>query len=205
VGDLKFLVKNKDTAFFNYTGDFNTDISGSYFLFDNISSSPTRQKGALHRGSIVGKEDIRRVDAGHADFFVKPFGLIHIQLHQDLEESFKISFSSVSTYWCYLLTRNYLQELASPAIIHKETKQAFIGPEPVLLPDGKTALAFFSPMPIPHQERPVVSFQLVEEYDAETLKYKVVLPVLPGPDPHHISSLTTLAAPNGEHFSCIFI
>ena len=178
---LKFLVMNKDHNFYNYTTAFNTDISRNYFFFTNTGNAN------LHTGTYVGKDDFRAVDTSDNDLFSKPFGMIDIQLHDTLEESLHISFSTISTYWCYVLSTDYLQELISPAILDKETQELFSGPETVQLAENKIGLLFFSKKPIPHYQRVIHTFQLVEEYQPEQQSYKVVLPVLPGPNPQYIS------------------
>jgi len=195
---LKFLIMNTDNNFFNYTTAFKTDISRNYFFFTNTGTG-------LHQGTHVGKEDFRQTDTKHPDFFVKPFGVIDIQLHSALEESLHISFSTASTYWCYVLSTNHLQELVNPAILNTETNEVFAGPEPARLPDHKTALLFFSKNPIPHYQRMLNTFQLVEEYQPETQNYKVVLPVLPGPNPQHITSIKTAEEHKTKNLSFIFI
>ena len=131
--------------------------------------------------------------------------MIDIRMHKDLENILEISFSSYSTYWCYVLSTDHLQELVNPAIVNKETKEAFTGPELIRLSETQTAPAFFSSKPIPYHERVKNMFQLVEEYNKETLSYKMVWPVLPGPNPKHISSIETTEAYKNKNLSFIFI
>ncbi|QNK63914.1 hypothetical protein H7F33_05310 [Pedobacter sp. PAMC26386] len=196
---LNFLVMNNDHNFYNYTTAFNTDISCNYFLFTNTGNAN------LHAGNYVGKDDIRAVDTRDNDFFSKPFGIIDIQLHNALQESLQISFSTVSTYWCYVLSTDYLQELINPAILDKETQELFSGPETAQLTENKTALLFFSKNPITHYQRVVHTFQLVEDYHPEQQSYKVVLPVLPGPSPRYISSVKIAEEYKDKDISFIFI
>lgn len=202
---LKFLITNKDPNFFNYTSGFDTDISRSYFYFGNNSCAVASSKEVLHADPYVGKDDMRLADPKDQIFFAKPFGIMEIRMHKDLEESLQISFSSVSTYWCYVLSTAHLQELVNPAIVNKESREAFSGPELISLSEDRTALAFFSNGPIPHRERMKNTLQLVEDFNKETLSYKMVHPVLPGPDPKHISSLKTTAEYNNKNLSFIFI
>lgn len=202
---LKFSIQNTDTEFFNYTTDFNTDISSTYFLFKNNYGSATAKKEKLHRDDFVGKDDITTTSSGEDFFFEKPFGLINIQLHKELEQTLSISFTSNSTYWCYIINTGYLQELTQPAIIDKETKQVFNGPEEIQLNEKEIGLAFFSTAPIAHMQRPNAIFQLVEEYEAEARTYKVILPALPRPSINHISSIKNITEQKKEKFSFIFI
>lgn len=196
---LKFLVMNMDNNFYNYTTEFNTDISCNYFFFTNTGNAN------LHTGAYVGKADFRKADTRTGDFFTKPFGVIDLQLHDALEESLQISFSTVSTYWCYVVTTDYLQELINPAILDKETKELFSGPEPSRITENQTAFLFFSKRPIPHYQRVPHTFQLVEDYQPETQRHKVILPVLPGPNPQYISAIEIAEQHKGKNISFIFI
>ena len=216
-GHLDFLITNKDHHFFNYTTDFDTDISSNYFFFTNTSIAEQRNDVAvarketsngstvLHKAEYVGKDDVRPVDSKAVDLFSKPFGVIALELHAALEENLRISFKTVSTYWCYVVSTDYLQELVSPAILNKETEELFSGPEPAQLYGDKTVLLFFSRDPIPHHQHMIHTFQLVEEYQPETHRYKVVLPVLPGPSPQRISSIKTTKEYQDKRLSFIFI
>ena len=200
---LKFTVINKDSSFFNYTSDFNTDISRNYFFFENRT---TGEKENLQTGSAVGKEDLRPVNTADPGLFVKPFGLISIRLHKDLAKEFVISFASAETYWCYILTTNYLQELNDPAIIRKETKEPFEGPINVQLTEKSTGMAFLSGATVQLAERAMNhTCQLVEHYNTSSGSYKVVLPALPGPDRRHISSVKTIDEYKDKAISYIFI
>ncbi|MGY0035716.1 hypothetical protein [Pedobacter sp. NJ-S-72] len=196
---LNFLLMNRDHNFYNYTTAFNTDISRNYFFFTNTDNSN------LHTGTYVGKDDFRAVDTRDIDLFSKPFGMIDIHLHDALEESLHISFSTASTYWCYVLSTDYLQELINPAILDKEAQELFSGPEPTQLTENRTALLFFSKNPISHYQRVIHTFQLVEEYQTEQQSYKVVLPVLPGPNPQYISSVKIADEHKDKNISFIFI
>ncbi len=205
---LKFIVMNNDTNFFNYTADCSSDISGNYFFFSNSKSdsSPSADvKESLQIGAFVGKGDLRPVDTKDPDLFVKPFGMIAIKLHKNLEETFVISFASAATYWCYVITTAYLQELAHPAIVRKETKEVFKGPIPIQLTANTTASAFFSTAAVLQKERPAGTCQLVEDYNTDNQSYKVVLPALPGPDRRHLSSLKTTEEYKEKDVSYIFI
>ncbi|WP_316815104.1 hypothetical protein [Pedobacter nyackensis] len=215
-GYLEFLIMNKDHHFFNYTSDFDTDISGNYFFFTNAGSAEpnnvvlatketSNETVLLHATEYVGKEDMIPVDLKNINLFSKPFGLIGIHLHGALEENLNISFSTISTYWCYVVATDYLQELVNPAILNKETEELFSGPEPAQLSEDKKVLLFFSRDPIPHRQQMPHTFQLVEEYQPETHYYKVVLPALPGPSPQHISSIKTSKEHQNKKLSFIFI
>jgi hypothetical protein len=202
---LTFLLENTDPNFFNYTSDFDMDLICNYFYFENDASSSVADKGMLHKERFAGHDNIRSIVDIPGEYFIKPFGIVRILVHKELENSFEIAFAGISTHWCYVLTRDYLQELVNPAIIHKETKQVFSGPEPILLPNNKTAMAFFSPEPIPVREYQKACYQLVENYTGPAQKYKVVLPSLPYPNKNHISKLKSVSESKGKNFSYIFI
>jgi hypothetical protein len=203
---LTFLLENTDASLFNYTSAFDMDVSSNYFYFENDTGSPDHgTAGMLHKGRFVSRDDIRSIHDIASEYFIKPFGIVRILVHKELENSFEIAFAGISTYWCYVLTQDYLQELVNPAIIHKETKQVFSGPEPIMLPNNKIAMAFFSTEPIAVREYQKACYQLVENYNASTQRYKVVLPSLPYPNRNHISMLKNVSGPKGRNYSYIFI
>ena len=203
--ELTFLLENTDPDFFNYTSAFGMDLICNYFFFENDTAAPVADKGMLHKAPFAGQGDIRSIADIPGEYFIKPFGIVHIHVHKALEQSFEIAFAGISTWWCYVLTQDYLQELVNPAIMHKETKQVFTGPEPIVLPDNKMARAFFSTEPIAVREYQKACYQLVEHYTTPAQKYKVVLPSLPSPNRNHISVLKGVSASKGKNFSYIFI
>jgi len=99
---------------------------------------------------------------------------------------------------------DYYKELNNPRIINSSTKKGFKEPQRIKLPDGKEAIAFVSEEMIMHSENPNKSFQLVEDYDAEKEKYKIVMPILPSPDIQHISLVNTFLIPVKTHYYPIF-
>lgn len=203
--ELTFLLENTDPNFFNYTAVADMDISRNCFYFQNDTSLQATNKGMLHKGRFADKDNIRSINDTAGEFFIKPFGVVSILVHSELENSFEIAFAGTATYWCYVLTQDYLQELVDPAIIHKDTKQAFSGPEPIRLPDNRAAVAFFSDEPIAHKEYPEAWYQLVENYNTSTQRYKVVLPSLPHPNRNYISLLKSVSESKGKNYSYIFI
>lgn len=203
--ELTFLLENTDPSFFNYTSAFDMDLICNYFYFENDTNSADADKGLLHKYRFAGQDNIRSIHDIASEYFVKPFGIVRILVHKELENSFEIAFAGISAHWCYVLTQDYLQELVNPAIIHKETKQVFNGPEPILLPNNKTGMAFFSPEPIRVREYQKACYQLVENYNASTQRYKVVLPSLPNPNRNHISMLKSVSESKGKNYSYIFI
>jgi len=203
--ELTFLVENTDPDFFSYTAVADMDISANYFYFQNDTSSTGSNKGRLHKGTFADRDNIRPVNDTAREYFIKPFGVVSILMHRELEDSFEIAFAGATTYWCYVLTQDYLQELVSPAIIHKDTRQVFSGPESIRLPDNSMAVAFFSDEPIALKEYPKAYYQLVENYNTSTQRYRVVLPALPYPNRSHISLLKSVSESKARNYSYIFI
>jgi hypothetical protein len=158
----------------------------------------------LHQAAYVNSEHIRSIENAGREF-LKPFGIINITTHQQLDSSLEIAFAAKDTHWCYVLTQDHLQELVSPAIIHKESLQVFSGPEQISLPDNRNALAFFSVEPIALKEHPIACYQLVEHYNTTTQRFKVVVPALPHPNSNYISMLKHVSQSKGINYSYIFL
>ena len=76
----------------------------------------------------------------------------------------------------------HLQSLNSPAFIDNNSKEPFDGPE-FLRFSGTQGLAFRSKKAISFSETSVQNFQLVENFDIETGRYKVVMRALPKANP----------------------
>lgn len=127
------------------------------------------------------------------------------QLRKDLKRNLNKSFASISTYWCYVLLSDDLRRLVNPAVLHKDTKEPFNGPETIWLNGIGSVEAFFSTAPILHLQHSGNDFQLVEHYNVSTQTYEVVLPALPGPEHNHMPALNSISEYIGENFSFIFI
>jgi hypothetical protein len=91
-----------------------------------------------------------------------------------------------------------MKDLHTPAVLNKKTRQIFIGPETVELPDDRTGLAFISEEPMLLSNEPNRSFQLVENYEAGNDKHKIIVDVLPNPDVNNISQNFSSQNKNGE-------
>lgn len=202
--ELFFMIRNTDSLFFCYTSGLDTDPSTHCCWFENNTDGPAQSERALHPGPFADKSVLRPLGQCGIDPFAKPFGIIRLILHQNLENEFTISFAGASTHWCYVLTKDYLLDLSQPAIISKQTKEAFLGPEPIRLADDRRALAFVSPQPIDHRQQQPAHYQLVD-VDAHTNRHRMVLPVLPHPDPRYISSVDMPASRSDKNLSYIFI
>lgn len=214
---LYFRITNTEEQFLNYTAGLPDQIASCVLYLRNRRNTGTMDTmpGYLHENTEFSVKDIlhnRRPEQGDAwdkEFFEKPFGWLEINLYPGLEEELLACFSSKATQWRYILASAYLQDLSDPAVIHKETKKAFKGPIWVQLPDKQRRMAFESTEPIPLSGKPEKSFQLVENFQPETGRYKVVISVLPNPDVRTISRVYSEEsegdATNNHKFSEIFI
>ncbi len=186
---LVFNLSNSDSSFLNYTGNIEADnISKSLFLFSNLNSDNTIRE-VLTSAEFVSPDDIIPVDQMEEAFFSKPFGQLRIKLHKDLSTSLQIRFQAKSTYWRYILTSEHLKTLVNPAVVHKETRQAFIGPENFVLPDQRAAIVFRSATPVQMTALPNKSFQLLENYEPASGRGRVIIGMMPNPSNSAISHL----------------
>lgn len=186
---LVFNLSNTDASFLNYTGNLEiTNISKSLFLFSNLQPNGEKRDGLTH-ASLVSADDIVPVDQMEENFFSKPFGQLRVRLHKDLQEMLFIKFEAKSTYWRYILTSEHLKTLVNPAVIHKETRQAFIGPEHFVLPDQREAIVFRSATPVQMTALPNKSFQLLENYEPASGRGRVIIGMMPNPGNSMISYL----------------
>jgi len=127
------------------------------------------------------------------------------QSRRELKESLSKSFKDIATYWCYVLITDDLRRLVNPAVINKETNEAFNGPETIWLNGIGLIRAFFSTAPVLHSESSGNNIQLVEHYNASSDEYTVVIPALPGPEYNHIAPLNTISEFIGQKFSFIYL
>lgn len=186
---MVFTLSNTDTSLLNYTGNIEAEnISKSLFYFSNADADSQLRAG-LTKAASVSSEDLIPVDQARQTFFSKPFGLLSIRLHKDLAESFQIRFEAKATYWRYILTSEHLKTLVNPAVVHKETRQAFIGPETFVLPDQREAIVFRSATPVQMTALPNKSFQLLENYEPASGRGRVIIGMMPNPNNNSISLL----------------
>ncbi|TDO25670.1 hypothetical protein [Sediminibacterium goheungense] len=199
---LVFVLANADGTFLNYTGNIETEnISKSVFLFSNVVNEGEVREG-LTNATYVSADDLVPVEQTGRSFFSKPFGLLSIRLHKELGTLLNIRFQAKATYWRYILTSEHLKTLVNPAVVHKETRETFIGPENFLLPDQREAIVFRSAVPVEITALPNKSFQLLENYEPASGKGRVIIGMMPNPNNNTISSL-----PGGEklNYSEIFL
>lgn len=183
---LHFYIVNSDAYFAQYTEGVQGLAPGvSLPVFANQYAD-----GYLHAGNTVNeatltfdKDILKQIALANR----RPFACIQLTLQPALPDLYTIQFAARETYWRYVLAAGHLQQLQNPAIIGKQGKEVFKGPESITLPDQARAIYFVSNYKIPFSEIPAREWQLVEQYDAATGRYKVVKKVLPAPDISHIS------------------
>lgn len=210
---FSFRINNSDPDFLNYTDGLPDNITDVVLFFQNrVPADPAQPgEGRLHENMVFSVKDIlhnrlpENSESRDRVFFNKPFGWLEINLHEALEPLLTVSFKGKETLWRYILNSEHLQELTEPAVIHKDTKEAFEGPVWIVLPDGKKRMAFESRQMIPLSSKPEKVFQLVENYQPGSGRYKVVMSVLPNPNVKLISLIRSEKENNENKFSEIFI
>ncbi len=192
---LTFFLYCNDPYLLNYTdGLQNLQVGKQLLHFYNNNDD------LLHKATTVSDVDIVPIH-----LFLRgllgpvPMAVMEIRLKPGMPKDLHIHFKSLATIWRYVVVTGHLRQLAAPAVINKESKEPFVGPELLVLPDNKQAVCFRSPKPIQLAYRCAQSFQLVDNYDAVTKKYKVVLQSLPVPD------VTKLSVISRERYSEIII
>lgn len=194
---LDFTLGLTDKLFYNYTADAQAQIDQSIYFFNN-SLNPV---GSLHSNDFVCESDVRPASFFTEQFFVKPFAKLILALNSGLQNEYAIKFNARSTYWRYILMSNNLQELNNPAIIGTDSTDFFGTPTKVNLPGNKQVSAFTSGNVLQLSQRPAKTFQLAENYETSSSKYRVVIRSLPCPDINTISGLSN----STSNFSDIFI
>ncbi|MEX6686837.1 hypothetical protein QTN47_04995 [Danxiaibacter flavus] len=189
-----FFLYCNDPYLLNYTdGLQNFQVGRQVLHFYNNND-------LLHKATSVSDADIAAAELLLPDLFgAAPMAVVEISLKPGMPLDLQIRFKSLATIWRYVVVTTHLKQLNAPAVINKESKELFIGPEPLVLPDNKQALCFRSRAPIQLAYRCSQSFQLVDNYDEVTKKYKVVLQSLPVPD------VTKLSVISRERYSEIII
>lgn len=185
---LHFYLQNSDAYFAHYTEGVQSFTPGIALpVFSNIYST-----GFLHGGEAVTGDAIAYDSAPLQQLTLankKPFACLRLHLAADMQELYAIQFTARATYWRYVLATGYLQQLQNPAVIARQGSGVFTGPDRVSIPGKDKVVCFVSADKIPLSEIPKREWQLVEQYDAATGRYKVVKKTLPAPDISHISVL----------------
>jgi len=196
---LPFTLTLNDPLFYNYTADVPAQFSQSIYYFSNTQKP---DNGRLHTGDYVSAQDVYALADIKQQFFVKPFARLDVELHADAVTDYTINFKARSTYWRYILMSDHLQDLTSPAIIDADSSSTFSEILDINLPDNKAAKAFTSGSELQLSQRPLKTFQLAENYQKGSSKYKVVIRALPQPN---ITAISSIPNNNSTNFSDIFI
>ncbi len=200
----QFTLRLNDRSFYNYTEPVEGNINTGIFYFHNTFKSSLNLKKSLHGDRFVSSDDLIPMEEFADKFFVKPFGRLDLQLSAGLEDTYSINFKAKETYWRYILVSDDLKSLNSPAIIDSVSSEFFDGPE-TLPVRGKDTLAFRSKNPISFNQIAKNIFQLVDNYDAESGRYKVVMRALPSADPNNITLIDSNTNNRTLNYSEIFI
>jgi hypothetical protein len=187
--NLQFFIINKDPLLLTYTSGLEDYKPGSSVLSFTIDQH--REDNRLHTKKYVSKDDLcTYTEAGIIpDFRQVPFGVISLPLNKVTSSLYYISFGARATYWRYVLASDYVMNLQQPAILDKDNEVVFTGPFPLTLPDKKEAVAFVSDKQINMNEQPGKNFRLIENYNPENGKYKIIVQRLPYPDKSHLSAI----------------
>ncbi len=205
---LTFHLQLSVPSFYNYTANISKDIIQTLFYFSNISreTGKTNPSGMLHRGAFVTKADLFPTIQFNIHVASKPFGLLDLKINEQLRAEYLINFQAKSTFWRYILVSPYYRDLNHPAILNAENDRIFNGPTRLKLPDGRPAIAFISKNKIRLRDSYFPFFRLVENFDPEGGKFRVVKQALPLPDINTISRVEAKASNgNKTDYSEIFI
>jgi len=196
---LSFRLFLNAPAFYNYTANLSRDITQSIFYFCNTPKpgEAAFPAGLLHAGDYVSEKDLHPVAEFPNRFFAKPFGLLDLEIREGMEEAYRVNFLNKATFWRYIVISDHLRGLNNPAVTDTSGGETFDGPAEIRLPDSREALAFTSRDQISWRESGNKTFQLVENFEPGTGKYKVVLSALPVPDINIISNAGS-PSPNGD-------
>jgi hypothetical protein len=187
---LRFILSLNDPHFYNYTEIVTNNLKEVVFYFNNSSTRNAAGKpyDLLHDHEFVTEKDLVTPEAIGENFFVKPFGVLDIQVSPALKLEYSIHFNKKTSYWRYIVVGDHLKGLNNPAILNMNDQAVFNSPEKIELPDRREALLFTSLAPISLAEIPGELFQLVENYDFGAGRHKVVKKALPVPDIRSVSS-----------------
>lgn len=179
VHDMIFFITASDPYLFNYTDAlyrFSPDERIAYFT--NRKDTP----GILHYGpSVSGDDMVGRGLLRGISFPKQSVGFIRVKCNRPVSEQFEIKFGSRSSYWRYVLLSEHLASMAKPAILCRDGDYEFVRGNDITLPDNRTAKCFFSTKSVEMKAAHRHSIFLVEGYDGDTGRYKIVLETLPSP------------------------
>jgi hypothetical protein len=200
---LSFSLTLADPHFYNYTTGFGADINEFIFLFTNLPgvSCPINKGSCLHRDKYVTSKDLTIRNKEETGLF----GRISITINENLQHNYSIRFDQKATYLRYFLVSHFFLALEQPAIIDSSSEQKFSNAAKVTLSNGKNAVCFISENAIKFNNKATSNFNLVEDYDEGTGKYKLVRSGLPLPDVRAVSKALEDDGSVDKIFSDIFL
>ena len=202
--DCKFNASLIDRSFYNYTEIESDDISKKILHFYNAATDEAKLRDSVHSSDFVSENDLKPFNEFPEPYFVKPFAVLDLRIAPGLPENYTISFKAKETIWRYVLMSEDLLSLNNPAILDSTGTEPFEGPE-LLKFSGTSGLAFKSKQAISFADRSAQNFQLVENYDADTGRYKVVMRALPKANPEIITLIKSDNTLENNNYSEIFI
>jgi hypothetical protein len=203
---IRFVLNLTDPYLYNYTANLpENDLSATIFYFKNWlqKAEDGTVDSKLHQGNYVNTNDCVPSKVLNGVTFQKPFGIVSIQLYNNIPDQYTITFEAKGTYWKYILVSDYFKELQYPGISSAD-KVEFSGPETVDLPDTSTAICFQSKTPIKLAQNCPDKFQLVENYQAGGGKSRIIKRALPTPDVKQVSCYSPKGYPS-SNYSEIYI
>lgn len=200
---LSFQLVLTDQHFYNYTTDFGADIGVFNFLFTNRPgiNCPVEKGNSLHRDKYVSSKELtvkKDADAGL-------FGNIVITIDSSLQPDYYIRFAQKALYVRYFLVSHFYLSLNQPAIVDGSERYKFSDAAKVTLTNGAGAICFVCDNAIQFKNKQKSNFNLVENYEKETGKYKLVRSGLPLPDVRAVSKALENDNNAGKFFSDIFL
>jgi len=202
--DCRFIATLTDSGFYNYTAITGNDISKKVFHFYNSTRDNEYMNASLHAGEFVSENDLTNIADFDETYFVKPFAILDLKIANELPEYYSINFKAKETIWRYILLGQHLKLLNRPAILDNRGEEQFEGPM-ILKFSGTNGLAFKSKKTISLSEASLQNFQLVENFDSETGKFKVVIRSLPTANPDLITLIKSDKTKENNNYTEIFI
>jgi hypothetical protein len=204
VMNCRFNAVLNDLRFYNYTAISGTDISKKIFHFHNLKDDESTIKTSLQADEFVSENDLKAIADFDETYFVKPFAILDLRIAPELPENYSLNFKSKETIWRYILLGEHLQSLNNPSILDNTGAEPFEGPE-WLKVSGTNGLAFRSKQAISLSDSSIQNFQLVENFDAATGRYKVIMRALPKANPESITLIKDENTIANNNYSEIFI
>lgn len=202
---LRFYIILNDSNFYNYTDSGIESLHNSHYYFHNIPEKREDRSKLeyLHQEEYVTKADVITPYSDSGDIICKPFAVVDILIHHELQSKHVISFKQKKSHWRYILMGDHFLELHNPGVIGDGA--IFNGPFTRLLPNQREVVCFESQEPISLYQISKHHFQLVENDEGIDSGYRVVVRRLPPPDVTSISTIKDKSEQVKTEFSEIYI